>query len=309
MKNDPTTAFSTPSPKGDFFFFAYIAFSLLIIIGLTAVDRIKNATRFFPLISLFLLIFLSLVTFEPRLPMSGHDYSFFLGPIWETAHGKTIYTEIPSQYGFLTILFFTLLSKLHLLTLSNFAFFVWILYPIQYYLIFYFVYKAGSSYILGGLAMLSVITLNFFSLAFTPIELPQGGPLRQIMPLLILFFLERYQKIDSKKFLFLLVFLSLFIVDMGIYITLGIGFCLFLLFFLEKEGRKKLLFAGLFIGISYITLLSIINILHIIAGQKSIDYVLMLTKIQQQAMPCFRSISKRTSGSFFSLSLQPLSIF
>ena len=87
---------------------AYLAIITIIIAAGYSLRR----RRF--LLFLLLTVAIGLFTFEPGFPSSNHDASYFFGPIYEIAHGKTIFTETSSQYGFLSILILAFLARLQI---------------------------------------------------------------------------------------------------------------------------------------------------------------------------------------------------
>ncbi len=93
-------------------FILYISLAAALIFFTVLIEKllINNKARLFFFFILILLI--ALFTFDAGFPITGHDYSFIYGTLWEIAHGKTIYTETPSLYGFGSNLVFTLLYKI-----------------------------------------------------------------------------------------------------------------------------------------------------------------------------------------------------
>ena len=271
----------------------------MIIIEIFIFSKILKRFNFFYLISAVLVGLLTLVTFEPKLPISGHDYSFFLGPIWELANGKTIYTEVPSQYGFLLIHFLTILYKLKLLSLSYLPLFFQLLYIAQFYLVFYLIFKISRSYILSLIAVFSLITINFFSLDFTATMLPQAGPLRWITLIIAMFLFSKIKKFDSKVLISLTAFLSLWVIDAGIYLILSYFLTLFLLLISSKIGFQKSLTAGIWFAISLISLLLTINIIHLLFGLKTIDIISSFAKINQYAKQGVAMLPMDTKSYFW----------
>ena len=121
---------------------------------------------------------IAILTFEPRFPIVGHDYSYFLGPVWEIVSGKTIYTDVPSQYGFVSILLLSIFQTLHIFNIAALPVLVWVLYIVQYMGVFFIVHRISRSVTLAILCVFSVIAINYFSLFHLPATIPQVGPFR-----------------------------------------------------------------------------------------------------------------------------------
>ncbi len=250
----------------------YLLFIALVIIQSAVLFRLLGQKKLFlPLFLGFLILLVAFLTFEARFPISGLDYAFFIGPIQEIAKGKTIYTDVPIQHGFLSILTFTLLYKLHVLQLAYLPVFIWILYIIQYVLSFYFILKTSKSISIALIGMFSIITLNYFSLSELPGSYPQIGPMRWLPSVITLLLFLKVKKIDSKKLIFLIALMSLWLVDAGIALVLGYGFTVFILFLSKNISFRRLIASGLKLLVSYILILLAINIFHLLAGYKMVD--------------------------------------
>src|SRR3989344_3749368 len=136
-------------------FFPNLPYLLIYLVTITAfsteillLKKILVKSRFKTIILHFgIILALGIFTFPPRFSISGVDYSYFFGPIREIASGKTIYTEISSQYGFLSILFLTALSRLVFLPISYLPILIWLLLLMQYYICFYLIYRQSGSLI------------------------------------------------------------------------------------------------------------------------------------------------------------------
>lgn len=190
---------------------AYLLVVAVIITELTLLSGLlKISKKFIYFLAVLIIGIIAIFTFEPRFPIVGHDYSYFLGPIWEIAHGKTIYTDTSSQYGFLSIVLLAFLYKIHLLSFTYLPVLNWILYITQYFLAFVLIYKVSKSFGLSLIALFSLLTVNYYSLYHIPGALPQIGPLRWLPLILSLVFFYVFKKIDSKKIYFLDFFRQFF---------------------------------------------------------------------------------------------------
>ena len=149
-----------------------------------------------------------------------HDFSYFLGPIYEIAHGKTLFTNTSSQYGFISILLLEFLHKIHVFNPFYLPIFTWILYVVQYFLSFWIIYKASRSVVIGLLGLFSIITVNYFSLFHLPNSYPQIGPIRWLPLIISLYLLQKYKNIDNFNLIFFLSLLSLWNIEAGIVLFL-----------------------------------------------------------------------------------------
>lgn len=201
-------------------FVLYVVTVVFLTAQLTIIKRmiVKLGQQANLVMSLLVLIIIALFIFEPNFPISGMDYSFFSGPIWEVVHGRTIITETPSQYGILPILFFVFLSKLQLFRISYLPYFFWTLFVIEYFLIFYLMSKIGRSFLFALLALFSIVTVNYYSISHIPLYTPQAGPLRWLPMFFTLFLFFRAKKIDAKPMIFFIALSCYWILDTGLYL-------------------------------------------------------------------------------------------
>lgn len=270
------------------FFINYIAVVILFAaeaaIASRFIAKYKIAFRVF---AFFILLIIAIASFEPRFPILAHDYSYFLGPIWEVVHGKTLYTQVASQYGFLSVLFFALIYKLHIFNPFYLPAFIWILYIIEYFLCFFIIYKISKSPTLSILGLFSIITLNYFSLYHLPASIPQIGPLRWLPLIISAFVLLRVKQIDSKKFILVLAFSCFWVIDSGISLILAYVFTLVFLTFTRTLSFKKAIMAGIYLSLTMIVVFLIINVLHIFFGYHAIDIFALFGKFSQYAKAGF----------------------
>jgi hypothetical protein len=235
---------------------------------------------------LFLVIglIIALFIFEPRFPVSPLEYSFFFGPIWEIVKGKTIFTDFPSQYGFLSILFFSLLFKLKLFAFSHLAIWNWIFHIIQYFICYYLIYKISKSVTLGLIGLFSIITLNYYSFYVPVLTIVQYGALRRLPFFLALYLLYKLKKIDSPFFIFLYTLMSFWIIDTGLQMILAYGLTLFYLYLAKNLTFKGLLKTGILLFINLIGIFLTINLFHFILGWKTINVFEIVATLRQYAI-------------------------
>lgn len=283
----PYTTSETPTTYHLFLFF-YLVIITFILLEAAVLQKMiqKKGTVLIFFMSLILLV-ITVVTFEPRFPMVGHDYSFFFGPIWEIANGKTIYTDAPALYGFISTLLFTALYKIGILNIWHLPAIVWFLYIAEYFLCFYLIYKISKSLVLGLIALFSIITINYFSIFLLPATIPQTGPLRWLPMIIAICLIYRFKRLDSKYVLFSFPLLVFWFLDSGIFLAMSYFFSLFILFIDKRLNLKRFLIYPLgFIGIS-IGFFIFINVFQMILGYKFIDIFLLFKKIREFALVGF----------------------
>jgi len=289
--------------------FIYLTAMIVILIETVLLEKILKRKKWFLFFISFVVLFLvAAVLFEPRFPIYGLDYSYFFGPIWEIAHGKTIFTQAASQYGFLSILILAVLFKLQLLSLWNLPVVIWLLYIVEYYLIFYLIYKISNSSILGLIGLFSVVTLNYFSSYITPISLPQVGPMRWLSIILAVFIFYRCKRFNSKILIIALSLLSFWIIDNGISIILAYLFTLFLLTITGLTDLRAAIKTAVIFCVTVLSIFLCINIIHLVFGFKSIDLRLVFLKLRQYAQAGYGMIPIEFKNYFWLVLLLYFSI-
>jgi len=251
------------------------------------------------------LAFLIIVFFilEPGFPMTWHDYAYFLGPIWEIASGKTIFTQIQSQYGFLSVIIFGLIQKFKAFNFINLASVVFILYIVQYFLSFYLILDLSQSMTLAVLSLFSILTLNYFSIYHLPASIPQVGPMRWLPIVLLIFIFNKIKKINSPSFIFLVALASFWQIDIGIAILLSYGTCLFFFFMAKKLNFKELAISYLLLALSLLSIFTLMNLVQIILGYKVIDIFGSFVKIKEYSRGGFGMIPMESKTYFWLLLL------
>ncbi|MBI4009305.1 hypothetical protein HY357_03660 [Candidatus Roizmanbacteria bacterium] len=262
----------------------YLFTLIFITIESIILYRISKINKFLSLLFFVcVIVIIAFLVFEARFPLSGLDYSFFFGPILEIAKGKTIYTDIRVQHGFLSILLFTLLYKINVLKLAYLPAIIWLLYVVQYFLCFYLILKVSRSIVFSFIGIFSIITINYFSLYHLPIWLPQTGPMRWLPSIFSIVLLYRFKKIDNKYLIFSIALLSLWLVDSGIYLILGYLFTLFLFFLTRIIDLKTVIKSILNLFGSILGVIFLINIIHIMFGYKIINLLNAFNSLKKYA--------------------------
>ncbi len=270
------------------FFLGYILVALFLVLEALIFDKVGKKNRAVGIVFfIFLTTFVAVVTFEPGFPIFGHDYSYFFGPIWEIVHGKTIYTDVPSQYGFASTLFFALLYKLHVFHPFFLPAIIWLFYVTEYMFSFYIIYKVSRSLTLAVIGLISLITLNYFSIYHLPASIPQTGPMRFLPLILALFLLYKFKSIYSKKFIVLISLLSFWVLDSGISLVFAYLSTLFLLFILQHISFKNAAKACAYLGTFLVVIFALINFIHLLLGYKWINIFLVFAKLSEYAKAGF----------------------
>lgn len=279
----------TNSAVYNLYFFAYIAVVLFIIIQSIILNKIVNFNKkvVFFLFSSFIIVIIALFIFEPGFPISAHDYSYFYGPIQQISQGKTIYTDSPSQYGFLSVLVISFLNKIGLIKFSYLPAFIWFLYVAQYFLCFYIIFKLSRSLFLAFIGLFSIITFNYFSIYHLPISFPQIGPMRWLPAILAIFLLLTQKQINKKNFIFFLAILVFWAIDSGISLILTYFFSLFIFFIKGSLSFIKILKSALFFIFSLAVIFFLLNLLHLLFGYQPINFFSIFSVIQAYAQAGF----------------------
>lgn len=274
--------------------------NFLYLIGLCLTLLIINLFKANKIIlTAFIISLLLLVTFDARFPMAGHDYEYFIGPAWEVANGKTVYTDVLSRYAFLPITFLGLLQKTKIFDLFHLPLIIWLLYTLSYFSVFLLLKKVSRSALFAGLGLSSVLTLNYFSLSHLPSTIPQVGPLRWFPLILILIILSAVKNMDSIFILFSISFLSLFMIDVGVAMILAYFFSLGILVLLGQYRFLNLIKTALkFLVIFFITLL-LINGFHLLLGYKFVDIFEILYSFKKHAVYGLSLIPMQTKTHFW----------
>ena len=233
---------------------------------------------------LFVILLLGLITFDAGFPLTGHDYEHFIGPSYEIARGKTIYTDILSRYAFLTPIIFAVLNKLKILPLSLIPTIVWLLYIIQYFFCFYLIKKISKSDVFALLGTAAILTLNYFSLSHLPSVIPQVGPLRWLPMILLIFLLYKFKRLDSFWFIFSVALSSLFMIDSGIAIILSYFTTLFFSLVIGNIIKERILRVFFIFILSLLGIILLINLLHLLFGYKLINMTGALYSLKKFAL-------------------------
>jgi hypothetical protein len=295
----PYTA-SEASATYHLFLFFYLTVMALILVETAILEKLIQKNRKVFIFFLGLVLFLiAIVTFEPRFPMVGHDYSFFFGPVWEIISGKTIYTDTPALYGFTSTLLFTALYKLGILNIWYLPAIVWFLYIAEYFLCFYLIYKIGQSLILATVSLFSIITINYFSNYLLPATIPQTGPLRWLPLIVAIYLVYKFKRLDSKIVVLSFPILVFWFLDSGIFLMLSYFFSLFILFLNKRLNLKKLISCVFYFVVTSICIFILINIIQIILGYKFIDIFLLFEKMREFALAGFGMLPMPEKGYFW----------
>lgn len=263
-------------------FFTYVVLCIAVILeGVLIVRVLKRKALGTFFIYSFIFFLVLLFTFPPRFVISGVDYSYFFGPIIEIMYGKTLYTEVTSQYGFLSVLFLSLFAKAGVLALPYLPLVVWLLLCLQYLACFYLYFRQSKSLVFSLLGLISILTINYFTVRVIPTDYPQSGALRWLPLILPAIVLYKQKSILSPLLIFCIGLLSLWMVDTGIELILAYSATAFMLFLRKKITVKQACMSVMMLLLIISALFLSINILHIIFGYAAINPVLIFTKLRQ----------------------------
>lgn len=245
-----------------------------------------------------LLLIIGFITLRPGFTISWHDYPYIYGPVSEISHGKTIYTQVQSQYGFLLILLLVVLSKIHLISLYSLPILIWLLYIAEYFFCFYLIFKISRSFILAFIGLFSIITVNYYSLCCT-IAFPQIGPLRWLPLIFLIFVFYKLKRLDSYWLIFTVSLLSFWVVDVGIVMLLAYGLSLFFLALVKIIDLKRLIKDYLLLGLTIVGIFFLINMIGLIFGYQLINIVSVFTKLQEYSRGGFGMLPMTTKTYFW----------
>lgn len=278
--------------KANFLIVYLLVIAILILILSYLFRLIKDKNKIvYKLLLLLIAIIIAISTFLPRFPIFFHDYSFIIGPILEIAHGKTIFTQITSQYGFLSILILGYLKRFGLFDIVFLPVIIWFLYIVEYFICFYLIFKISRSVALTLSTLFSILTINYFSLMHPPTVLPQTGPFRWLPLVLSIFFLFLLKDFKSKKFVVILSFLSFFAVDSGIYLILAYLLTIFISFIHRQIRLNTIVKLIGYLLLSTIGIFLLINIVNILFGYQFINPFFIFESIRTYSMLGFAMLA------------------
>ena len=260
--------------------FFYLTFLLLVTLQLAIVRFFIVNKNFIFFVYIFIALLVAAITFNPKFSISHPDASLFYGPVYEIASGKTIFTDIPSQYGFLSILLFALFYKLTNINFVYLPILIWVFYIIEYLVCFYLIHKVSKSITLSLLGVFSLLTINYLAATYGP----QAGPLRWLPIFLVLFLFYKFKKIDSRRLLIFIPVLSLWNIDSGIALFSGYVLTLLLLFLAKKVEIKKFFSAIIFLIVIMIFSLATIEAVHLLLGFKLVNFFGMYYSLKKLAV-------------------------
>src|SRR3989338_1383716 len=212
--------------------------------------------------------------------------------------GKTVYTDVLSRYGFLTIDFLGMLQKLNM-SLFYLPLIVWLLYVFQYAAIFYLIKKVGKSTLFATLGLVSVVTLNYFSLSHLPSVIPQTGPLRWFPMIILLLLLSKTKKLNSIFFMAVLSLLSLFMVDVGVAMICAYLASIGILLLIGQINLISFLKSILKFMIIFLLALLIVNTFHLVLVYQFVDIISIMYSFQKHAVLGLSLISMATRTYFW----------
>ena len=126
------------------------------------------------------LTFIVLLTFNASYLFDQHHYNFYLGPINDLLHGKSLLVDINCQYGVLPIYLLAALFKADLFpfTYRGFSCILSLLLIAQYFLAYILLRGILKSTAIPILTLVLILAVNFFSQMNHAVLYPSTGPLR-----------------------------------------------------------------------------------------------------------------------------------
>lgn len=263
------------------FFLFYLASIIFVTIQVSILQRVFGLKKIFlPLVYSLIILLITVLVFNPKFSLPYTEASLFFGPVREILSGKTIFTNIPSQYGFLSVILFALFNKVTHINFIYLPILITIMYVLEYFICFYLIFKISKSISLSLLGFFSIITINYLAATYGP----QASPIRWFPIFFVIFLFYKFRKIDNKVLLILLPFLSLWNIDSGIFLVLGYVFTLFVFFLAKIINLKRLISAGIYLGISTIITLIIIEAGHLLFGFQPVDFLKLYHSVQKNAV-------------------------
>lgn len=121
----------------------------------------------------------ALAVINPEFAFEIHHYNFYLGPVNDLLHGKSLLADINCQYGVLVIYFLALVFKAGLLpfTYEGLAALISILQVAQYSLVYLLLRRLLNAQVFAVLVLILILQVTFFS-QLDLAALPNIGPLR-----------------------------------------------------------------------------------------------------------------------------------
>lgn len=194
-------------------------------------------------ISIFILLIISLLLFNPRYQFSYekianyggeaihqfHHANFFIAPINEVINGKMLLVNAQAQYGILLTYIPAVILKFTHLSYSNFNLYNIIVSIIYVFIFYLFLVKVTHNRFLSFIATIGFIKLSFFR-AFWPYEiytLPSTIPVRYFFDIIAMYSIYiLYNNFSYKKLYF-----SSFILSLAFFYNTEIGLSIILAYF------------------------------------------------------------------------------
>ena len=157
----------------------------IFVLPLLSIFHAKLARMQFSKLTVYVLDGLTLVStvllvFNASYFFDQHHYNFYLGPVNDLLHGKSLLVDINCQYGVLPIYLLAALFKSDLFpfTYRGFSCILSILFIAQYFLVYILLRGILKSTAIPILTLLLILAVNFFSQVNHAVLYPSIGPLR-----------------------------------------------------------------------------------------------------------------------------------
>lgn len=166
---------------------------LAVLLGLVSVLHpalcaLRFSRRAAWMIDGLVVLVVALVVINPDFSFESAHYNFYLGPVNDLLHGRSMLVDINCQYGVLVIYFLALVFKSGALPLTykGLAALIGILLVVQYSLVYLLLRRLLGSQLFAVLVLGLILRLSFFS-QLGLAALPSIGPLRFGLTYVLLF--------------------------------------------------------------------------------------------------------------------------
>lgn len=182
------TVASSSGEAGAFLFAVFLAALLGFGSALhPALCQLRLSRRTARAIDGLVVVAIALVVINPEFSFEITHYNYYLGPVNDLLHGRSLLVDINCQYGVLVIYFLALVFKTGLLpfTYKGLAALIGILQVAQYSLVYLLLRRLLKAQLFAALVLGLILLVSYFS-QLEMAALPSIGPLRFGLAFLLL---------------------------------------------------------------------------------------------------------------------------
>lgn len=215
----------------------------LLILNSRMLSRVKfpHNTKLFYLLLIFPLAF-----YICQAPIEYHHYSFFVGPIFDVIKGKSLLSETPSQYGYLSIHFLVFMLEKIGVSFNTFNFVNITLFALYYSFAGYLFFKLLKSIVAASVFTIVFMLMQTFFSHYTYVLLPSTGPIRFGIVMIVfgifVFFSKRAQTVLSAIGASISLFWS---PETAVYVIPAWFFACLVISYLSTNTRKEFILSFL----------------------------------------------------------------